>query len=183
MSKQGEQVENRTKTHKPLTTQEAAALPAGLAAVPIGSRSGLVGFAVVDASDFALVAAYSWSLTGRPERLYPRTTGDIQMHRLLLGLKAGDGEIVDHRNGNQFWNTRENIFVADQSINMHNRAAFVTSQTGIKGVSPHPSGLWCASLTVRGQRVHHSYHKELSDAIGARKQAEREHGITCGAIP
>lgn len=173
-------MDNRTKTHLPLTVQEAAALPSGLAAVPIGSRSGLVGFAVVDAADFALVAAHPWSLTGRPERLYPRTTGDIQMHRLILGLKRGDGAITDHRNGNQFWNTRENLVITDQSANMHNRAAFANSQTGIKGVSPHPSGLWHATLTVRGARVLSSYHKELSDAIAARKQAEREHGITCG---
>jgi hypothetical protein len=176
-------VENRTKTYHPLTAHEAAVLAPGLAAVPIGSRAGVVGYAVVDAADFDMVAAHAWNLSGRPQRLYPRTGPGIHMHRLILGLLPGDGVIVDHRNGNQFWNTRENLLVADQFANMHNRAAFVTSQTGIKGVSPNKCGLWHATLTVRGERVLSSYHKDINAAIDARKQAERTHGITNGVNP
>lgn len=179
-------MESRTKTYEPLTAKEAAALPTGQMAVPIGSHQGLAGFFIVDAADFEYVASFPWHLSKRPGRSYVRTAtredGDEQkcqlVHRMLLGMEPGDGREGDHKNGNPFDNRRENLREVDHSTNMHNRRAFKTSKTGIKGVARHSQGkLWCAYLNVRGKRVHTSYHNEKGAAIAARKQAEIEHGI------
>lgn len=168
----------RTVIHRPLTATEGGALPSHLMAVPIGSRTGLVGFFVVDAEDFDLVAEYSWNLSGQKARPYPRSTCG-RVHRLILGLTSEDEAEVDHIDGNQFNNSRSNLRICDRSVNMQNRRAFVTSKSGIKGVCWMPKQkLWCAYLNVRGSVVHKTYHHEKRDAITARKSAEVEHGIT-----
>jgi hypothetical protein len=178
-------VESRTKTYLPLTVAEAANLPTGQMAVPITGHQGLVGYFIVDASDFEFVAAFSWHLSSGSRR-YPSTAyrhsdndrRDTSIHRLLLGMDHGDGREGDHRNGNPFDNRRENLREVDHSVNMHNRRAFKKSKTGIKGVALHSQGkLWCAYLNVHGKRVHTSYHQQKDAAVAARKQAEREHGI------
>lgn len=179
-------VDNRTQKHLPLTGSDVALLPAGLVGVPINSREGVIGFFAIDADDLRAVSALSWSLVGAGGRRYvrastPGPTGEREhttAHRFVLGLTLGDGKEVDHIDGNPFHNWRSNLRLCDRSANMHNRAAFSTSKSGIKGVCWMPKQrLWCAYLNVKGKRLHTSYHKEQAPAALARLSAEVTHGV------
>jgi hypothetical protein len=59
---------------------------------------------------------------------------DIQlMHRLILGLKSGDGKMVDHIDGNGLNNLKNNLRVATKSQNAQN-IFHARSSTGYRNV-------------------------------------------------
>lgn len=111
--------------------------------VELTGRDGVVGHAIVDDEDYELVSQFTWnkhpkgyamarindeSLTGREGY---RT---VTMHRLILGCKTGDGQIVDHVNFDVLDNRRENLRIATDAKSLRNRRVFKNSGTGYKGV-------------------------------------------------
>lgn len=68
------------------------------------------------------------------------------LHRLIAN--AAPGQIVDHINGDSLDNRRENLRLADASLNCVNRRSY-SPASGFRGV--YASGRrWKAALTARG---------------------------------
>ena len=129
-------------------------------------------WAIVDAEDFNHLVMHQWYLTAdrgvsrgrrynRSKCLYAMRSGlvdgrkqnSILMHRVILGLKQGDGLKVDHINGDGLDNRRENLRLATTSQNMHNRGPLVTSSTEAKGVWWEAGRKrWRARIVVEGKR-------------------------------
>jgi len=55
------------------------------------------------------------------------------MHRVLMGLSAGDPRVVDHIDGNGLDNRRQNMRICTAGENARNRSR-TTNTTGYKGV-------------------------------------------------
>jgi hypothetical protein len=93
--------------------------------------------AIIDAADYPLVAPYRWFASRVPKfrswYAAARIEGKfIRMHRFLTG--AAPGTQIDHRHGNGLDNRRCEIRFCTPSQNMANRAAALSSKTGLKGV-------------------------------------------------
>lgn len=97
--------------------------------------------AVVDESDFELVARFSWiampgkdtTYAGRRVTIGGRNT-TLYMHRLLMGCSPGDGTEVDHRDGNGLNNRRENLRVCVHWQNLCNHRVPVLGASKFRGV-------------------------------------------------
>lgn len=80
---------------------------------------------------------------------------EIKMHRLILGLKKGDGKQVDHEDGNGLNNRRLNLRVATPNQNGMNRKPYGSSKyLGVSlirrknGRTPY----WSVNITIDGTR-------------------------------
>ena len=102
-------------------------------------------FAIIDEDDFELISKYKWSATEPDHRrcIYARTNikgadGKYyteRMHRLILGMKKGDGKIVDHINGDGLDNRKSNLRISSSSDNAANVPIHRGNKSGYKGVS------------------------------------------------
>lgn len=90
----------------------------------------IIRWARVDAEDLASLSQYLWSPIGRRsgrviairrERQPDGSYATLQMHREIMGLKAGDPRQVDHRNGDPMDNRRSNLRVLTAAQNAENR--------------------------------------------------------------
>ena len=74
------------------------------------------------------------------------------LHRFLMGLKVGDGMLVDHKNHNTLDNRRENLRVCTKSQNtMYTRRR--PNKSGYRGVR-YRKGKWDAVVTKDYQHHH-----------------------------
>lgn len=90
----------------------------------------------------------------------------IQMHRVILGLKAGDPD-VDHWNGDTLDNQDDNLRPAGDGDNAKNRRKNKNNSSGFKGVSfREKSKRWMAQIQSNGKKQHLGYHatRELAHA-------------------
>ena len=79
-------------------------------------------FSLIDDEDYELVSKFNWNAQKHPYTFYAYTTvGDstkrISMHRLIMGLKKGDGLVVDHKDNDGLNNQRSNLQVVSASDN------------------------------------------------------------------
>lgn len=129
-------------------------------------------FAIIDDEDFELVSKYKWYAQLAANGFWYAVSSkhpQIQMHRLILGLKPGDGEQVDHANRNSLDNQRCNIRLCTPSQNMANtkkysggRADFWGLNSKYKGVSRNRPGKWHVQIQVNGKTIHlGSYSDEM----------------------
>lgn len=103
--------------------------------------------ALVDDEDFEWLSKYAWwAHWHRPSKQYKaRTTikgKNHFMHRMVLN--APKGRQVDHRNGNQLDNRRENLRLCTHGQNQANRRPY--NKTGYKGVCVTRCGTFTAYL-------------------------------------
>lgn len=119
--------------------------------------------ALVDDGDFETLSQYRWSAsqargtcyaqrgTRKSDLGYTKRT-HIYMHREILGLKPGDGIIVDHRNSDGLDNRRVNLRTANQHQNHQNRIKHVRASSHYKGVTGRP-GRWIAKIVPNRHTV------------------------------
>jgi hypothetical protein len=88
----------------------------------------------IDSSDYNLLEKYKWNLdigTHGSLRVRTKKNGkNVSMHREILGTKLE----VDHINGNQLNNKRNNLRRCTRLNNSYNRKMFKNNSTGFKGV-------------------------------------------------
>jgi hypothetical protein len=101
-------------------------------------------------------------------------------HRLIFLYMTGmmpDGE-VDHLNHIKSDNRWSNLRVVDHANNQRNRPVFKNNKSGTSGVSfSNALKKWYASIQVNYKSINLGYHKELNDAIEARRVAELKYGF------
>ncbi len=113
--------------------------------------------AAIDTEDFERVNEYSWTprvREGKVDGVQAGGNKKVRLHRLIMGLKHGDKQHVDHWNGNVYDNRRCNLRICSNAENQMNRKKLTGTKSQYKGVSPitsskkHP---FKASIGVDGR--------------------------------
>lgn len=82
--------------------------------IPLHSLHGVIAHALVDDADAESVGETRWYLSPNGYAHAPKC-GEIYMHRVVAGIKRGDGRVVHHDNRDKLDNRRANLVVcADQ---------------------------------------------------------------------
>lgn len=99
-------------------------------------------FTTIDADDWELVRHFNWTAWKNHDTWYARSTTNVLMHRLILGItKAGRAIETDHRDRNGLNNCRGNLRIVSRSVNLQNRRKFKNSTSStFVGVVPNNNG-------------------------------------------
>lgn len=144
--------------------------------LPLTSREGIVGWVRIDPLDRATLVGRHWNL-GTDGYAYGREGGrQTAMHRLILGLRPGDGQDADHINGDRLDNRQSNLRVVTRAENLQNRTVPATGRSRFRGVgwSRH-HGRWLAAASVKNQRVHIGLFDDELEAARAAQAWRDEH--------
>jgi len=140
--------------------------------------------AIVDAEDYDRLAGLKWTACkcvrkGREIWRACRWVGGrgarttIYMHRVIVA--ALDGELVDHRDGDDLNNRKNNLRRCTPTKNQQNRFAR-HNKTGFKGVRLRAASLkrgYCSEITVEGRTKHLGYFSTAEAAAHAYDTAAR----------
>lgn len=98
----------------------------------------------------------------------------ILMHRVVIN--AGEGVLVDHRDGNGINNQSENLRTCTSSQNQANRGRQANNTSGFCGVVWNKElKKWRAYITVSKRQIHLKYHSDIEDAAKAHDKAAKEY--------
>ncbi len=98
------------------------------------------------------------------------------MHRLILGLEAGDPLQADHINRDRLDNRRANLRAVTASQNRHNQGSRPGSSSTHRGVSwSEKRGRWEASVNVNGRAHFLGRFADELDAARVASEFRREH--------
>lgn len=139
--------------------------------------------ALIDDEDFELVSQYTWCAKKGRISYYAYTNIRINkknislpMHRLILGLKYGDPQQVDHHNHDTLNNRKYNIRICNHSQNQANRIAQKTGTSKFKGVYWYKrTKKWMARIWVSGIHIFLGYHITENDAALAYDKAAKKY--------
>lgn len=85
---------------------------------------------------------------------------------------------IDHIDGNGLNNRIENLRLVTRAENQRNMKRRCHNKSGATGVWwCQERKRWCAYIFFNGKKVHLGRYTEISEAISARKQAEKEFGF------
>lgn len=132
--------------------------------------------ALVDDEDFALVSQYRWYANPKRSAVYAVTQANgesIGMHRLILGLKKGDGLEGDHKDGNGLNNCRSNLRAATHAENQRNQVRRIPKH-GYRGIQPQ-GNRWRADIHVNGQLIYLGFFRTRQEAALAYNRAALKH--------
>ncbi len=112
----------------------------------------------------------------RKERQVSGSYKTILLHRFvmesILERPLNKDEFIDHINGNSLDNRRENLRIATNAQNLHNRKSNSTNTSGYKGVYWHkPTKKWRAKISVMG-KIHY---------LGQYNTPEEAYAVYCKA--
>ena len=97
---------------------------------------------------YSKIAKYTTYIYGKVYAKETRKSIYYLLHRVILGLKPGDGIEVDHANGLGTDNTDSNISSGSKDDNMNNRKMFKNNTSGVNGISIRPAEKKRASRVV-----------------------------------
>lgn len=115
---------------------------------------------MVDAEDYPIVSKYKWRLVNG----YAKSSTQVLLHRLLLNPKKG--QQVDHVNLNTKDNRKNNLRIADNSLNSSNRRPY--NKVNIKGVELHRNGKYSAYFRIEDTQYHSPCYRTVEEAAFAR---------------
>lgn len=102
--------------------------------------------------------------------------GCLQMHRVILGLNDGDGQIADHINRNGLDNRKINLRITTRTINRYNCKMRNNNTSGYRGVNKQ-GNQWRAKIGVQGHRKCCGiYNDPISAAVAYDKAAIKYYG-------
>lgn len=118
--------------------------------------------AIVDDDEYEMLCVYKWHKAGKGYvQTYTRMPWSegklvsVKMHRMILGLKRGDGNVVDHINGDPLDNRRSNLRICTYEHNAWNSKKKSTNKSGFKGVSfRKETRKYEAHICVKGKNLY-----------------------------
>ena len=137
--------------------------------------------AIVDDEDFDELNQYRWTYdaTGYAHRKIGgrKNSKKIYLHRIVV--KAKDGEVVDHENGNRYDCRKENLRIATRSQNAQNQKTRIDNTSGFRGVFYKNESWrrkkWYAKITVNTQVKHLGHYLTAEEANVAYTEAAQEY--------
>jgi hypothetical protein len=141
--------------------------------------SGVKGkglFALVDDEDFEHLNQFKWHKSAFGYAIRKTQVEGKQkvvwMHRVVNNTK--EGLITDHIDRDKLNNQKKNLRAVDHSTNAYNSKLFNTNKSGYRGVCwAKNMNKWRASITKNYEHIIIGYYDNISDAVMARKLAER----------
>lgn len=142
-------------------------------------------FAIVDDEYYEYLMQWKWYARKDENTYYAvrwimqNGKGIIQrMHRLILGLKKGDGKYTDHQNHNGLDNRLRNIRACTCSQNQQNRLPLKNISSRYKGVHLYKrTGKWKARIRLGKQSIHLGcFDKEIEAALAYDMKAKELFG-------
>lgn len=142
--------------------------------------------AIVDDADYKWLSKYNWHVTPlgpNKDRWVAQRTGrngerkgNYAMHREIMGLKIGDGVIVDHINRNTLDNRRDNLRIVTPSQSVCNRGP--NKGKKYKGVFWREDfQRYIAEIKINRKKIFIGQFKNELDAVRAyNKKAKEIHG-------
>ncbi len=112
-------------------------------------------FAIVDNDVYKWASKHKWYAVRRPNTFYvsraaTKLRKTLHLHREIM--KAPDGVMVDHINGNGLDNRRSNLRLCTQAENLRNQGMNKNNTSGYKGVSWNKEmGKWYAQIRIDGK--------------------------------
>lgn len=130
--------------------------------------------ATVDAEELQNIFMYNWGRWEDGDRNYVKTTikkwdgkrESLALHRLILGVTDKNIK-VDHINGNQLDNRKENLRLCTNRENSVNRGPSKNNTSGFKGVTIDKCGKWQAAIYQDGKRFYLGLFTKKEDAARA----------------
>jgi len=145
--------------------------------------------ALIDDEDYELVSQYKWyaswcSSTNSFYAISKVEDKSTYLHRLIMGLKHGNKNQVDHVNHNPLDNRKINLRVVSGSQNQRNRkGAQTNSKSGVLGVSwVKTRNKWFAQIQVHGKNINLGRYSKIDDAIQARNEGVIKYHGQIGTI-
>lgn len=89
-----------------------------------------------------------------------------KMHRLLAGCISGDGNVVDHKDGNTLNNTKSNLRICTAKENSRNARTPKTNKSGKKGVR-FRNNRYEANIKVDGKTRYIGIYDTMEEAYEA----------------
>ena len=139
-------------------------------------------FAIIDDKNYPIICGYKWHCyINRAGNKYAigyknRVECDVRMHRLILGLKTGDGKDVDHIDGNGLDNQEHNLRVVTRTQNCMNSRKRDNTSSKYKVVSLYKRvNKWTAQIWVNRKRIHLGYFSNELDAAHTYDQEAKKH--------
>lgn len=135
--------------------------------------------AKVDDDDYDMLMAYKWqaSFYGYAVTNTSRRSGRrvMWMHREVM--RAVDGQIIDHIDGDTLNNQKSNLRFVTESQNHWNQRTRKDSKSGLKGVDSYRAkyGRWRAYIKVGKKKCHLGYFSSAELAHEAYKEAAIKH--------
>ena len=100
----------------------------------------------------------------------------VDLHRYLLNCVKGDGNIVDHINGDTLNNQRNNLRLASKGGNQRNSKTQCNSLTGRSGVGFHKaSNKYRARIVVDDKEIYLGVFSTFEEACKVREDAENKY--------
>lgn len=104
-------------------------------------------------------------------------TGDVRLHRIIMGLTKDDHIDVDHIRGDDTRNDnrKSNLRLASRTENNMNIGVRPNNTSGVTGVSYRPKdNKWEAYITKNKKCTKLGLFSNFDDAVNARKEAEKK---------
>ena len=129
-----------------------------------------------DLEDYEKIKNYCWALNndGYVVTNDKKTRKRLRFHRLILSPQKG--EQVDHINHKRNDNRKSHLRIVSNAQNSMNRSLQSNNTSGITGVYwSNPKKRWTAEIMVGKKKIYLGIYKNLSDAVKARKEAEKKY--------
>lgn len=123
-------------------------------------------YALVDRDDYVRVMQHSTWSNHKGNYIFSNYNSRyrLPLHRFILCLSPGDGNITDHKNRNPLDNRRCNLRLASHSENAVNCTAHKSNKYGIKGVYKKKlknGWIWYSKIKYKGRSYYLGYTKDL----------------------